>query len=40
EAMKMENEFRSPIDGEVVEIGVAAGTTIEGNTMLVVVEPR
>jgi hypothetical protein len=28
----MENEFRSPVDGVVVEVGVKAGTTIDGGT--------
>jgi biotin carboxyl carrier protein len=37
EAMKMENELRSPRDGVVTEIPVAAGTAVEAGTVLVVV---
>jgi biotin carboxyl carrier protein len=39
EAMKMENEITSPIDGIVTEVGVSAGQTVEPGTMLFVVEP-
>lgn len=39
EAMKMENEFRSPVDGVVREVPAVAGTSVDGNTVLVVVEP-
>jgi biotin carboxyl carrier protein len=39
EAMKMENEIRSPIDGVVKEIGVAEGDTVETGVTLFVVEP-
>ncbi|MET0583630.1 MAG: biotin/lipoyl-containing protein [Candidatus Binatia bacterium] len=38
EAMKMENEVRSPISGEVKEIKVKPGDTVEGGTLLVIVE--
>jgi biotin carboxyl carrier protein len=38
EAMGMENEIRSPKDGKVVEIAVGAGQSIEGGTVLAVVE--
>lgn len=38
EAMKMENEFKSGIDGVVKEIRVAAGVSVESGTVLVVVE--
>jgi biotin carboxyl carrier protein len=38
EAMKMENEVRSPIAGAVKEIRVKQGDTVEGGTALVVVE--
>lgn len=39
EAMKMENEIKSPIDGTVTEIGVAEGQTVESGALLFVVEP-
>jgi biotin carboxyl carrier protein len=39
EAMKMENEIRSPIDGVIKEIGVAEGDTVETGAVLFVVEP-
>jgi biotin carboxyl carrier protein len=39
EAMKMENEIKSPIDGIVKEIGVAEGDTVEAGTPLFTVEP-
>jgi biotin carboxyl carrier protein len=39
EAMKMENEIPSPIDGTVVEIAVSEGETVEAGSMLFVVEP-
>jgi biotin carboxyl carrier protein len=39
EAMKMENEIKSPIDGVVSEVGVAEGDAIETDALLVVVEP-
>lgn len=35
EAMKMENELKSPIDGTVAEILVAEGVAVEANTKLV-----
>jgi biotin carboxyl carrier protein len=38
EAMKMENEVRSPINGEVKEIKVAPGQTVEGGAVLLIVE--
>jgi glutaconyl-CoA decarboxylase len=38
EAMKMENEVRSPISGEVKEIKVKPGDTVEGGALLVIVE--
>jgi biotin carboxyl carrier protein len=38
EAMKMENEVRSPITGEVKEIKIKPGDTVEGGAVLVVVE--
>lgn len=39
EAMKMENEITSPIDGVVTEIGVGEDQTVEPGMMLFVVEP-
>ena len=39
EAMKMENEIKSPIDGVVSEIGVAEGQTVESGALLFVVQP-
>ncbi|MEE9606572.1 MAG: biotin/lipoyl-containing protein [Myxococcota bacterium] len=39
EAMKMENEIPSPIDGRVVEIAVREGETVETGAKLFEVEP-
>ena len=39
EAMKMENEIPSPIDGIVKEIAVSTGDTVEAGATLFVVEP-
>jgi biotin carboxyl carrier protein len=39
EAMKMENEIKSPIEGVVVEISVAEGQTVESGALLFVVAP-
>jgi biotin carboxyl carrier protein len=39
EAMKMENEIKSPIDGVIKEVGVAEGQTVESGALLFVVEP-
>ncbi len=39
EAMKMENEIPSPIDGVVKEVAVSAGQTVEAGAVLFVVEP-
>ncbi|MEN8181966.1 MAG: biotin/lipoyl-containing protein [Myxococcota bacterium] len=39
EAMKMENEIRSPIDGVVKEISVSEEQTVETGQVLFVVEP-
>ena len=38
EAMKMENEVRSPVAGTVKEIRVKPGESVEGGTVLVIVE--
>jgi biotin carboxyl carrier protein len=38
EAMKMENEIRSPTSGTVSEVRVSEGSLVEGRTVLVVVE--
>ena len=40
EAMKMENEISSPIDGIVSEIAVTENQTVESGTPLFVVEPE
>ncbi len=40
EAMKMENEIASPIEGVVTEIAVAEDQTVEAGTRLFVVEPE
>jgi biotin carboxyl carrier protein len=37
EAMKMENELRAPGAGAVTEVAVAAGTSVEAGTLLIVV---
>jgi biotin carboxyl carrier protein len=37
EAMKMENELRSPRDGTVKEVGVVAGAAVETGAVLVVI---
>lgn len=38
EAMKMENELKSPKAGKVVEVKVAAGQTVEKGELLIVIE--
>jgi len=38
EAMKMQNEFKSEIDGVVKEVCVSAGDSVEGGAVLVVIE--
>ncbi len=38
EAMKMENELKSPKAGKVIEIKVVAGQTVEKGALLVVIE--
>jgi biotin carboxyl carrier protein len=38
EAMKMENELRSPKDGRIVDVAVTEGTSVEAGRLLVVVE--
>jgi biotin carboxyl carrier protein len=38
EAMKMENELRSPKAGRVKDVSVAAGTSVEAGRVLVVIE--
>jgi len=35
EAMKMENEIRSPVDGKVKKISVTAGQTVEKGTIII-----
>lgn len=39
EAMKMENEIQSPIDGVIREVPVSEGDTVETGAVLFVVEP-
>ena len=39
EAMKMENEIKSPIEGIVTEIAVTEGQTVESGALLFVVTP-
>jgi biotin carboxyl carrier protein len=39
EAMKMQNELRSPQDGVVAQIGVEAGQAIEAREPLYVLDP-
>jgi biotin carboxyl carrier protein len=39
EAMKMENEIKSPIEGIVTEMGVAEGQTVDSGALLFVVAP-
>jgi biotin carboxyl carrier protein len=38
EAMKMENELRSPKAGRVKDVAVTAGTSVEAGRVLVVIE--
>jgi biotin carboxyl carrier protein len=38
EAMKMENELRSPKAGRVKDVAVEAGTSVEAGRALVVIE--
>ncbi|MBM3762229.1 MAG: biotin/lipoyl-binding protein [Acidobacteria bacterium] len=38
EAMKMQNEMKSPIDGIVKQVAAVEGATVNGNQMLVVIE--
>jgi biotin carboxyl carrier protein len=38
EAMKMENEMKSPKDGTIVEVNVIEGQAVDGGTRLAVVE--
>ncbi len=40
EAMKMENELQSPIDGVVAAVEVSEGVAVETGALLVVVEPE
>jgi biotin carboxyl carrier protein len=40
EAMKMENELKSPIDGVVTAIEVSEGASVETGALLIVVEPE
>ena len=38
EAMKMENELKSPKAGKVVEVKVVAGQTVEKGELMIVIE--
>ena len=38
EAMKMENELKSPKDGVVKKISSCAGVAVDGGTLLLVIE--
>jgi biotin carboxyl carrier protein len=38
EAMKMENELKSPTSGKVAEVRVSAGTNVEKGNVLVIIE--
>lgn len=38
EAMKMQNEMKSPIDGTVKSVSATEGATVTGNQILVVIE--
>ncbi len=40
EAMKMQNEVVAPVSGTVKEVNCEAGSTIEANLPLVVIEPE
>lgn len=40
EAMKMENELKSPADGVVVKVDVAVNESVEKNQSLLEIEPR
>ncbi len=40
EAMKMENEFKAPMDSVVKTVKVKEGETVEANAVLVVLEPE
>lgn len=39
EAMKMENEIKSPVEGTITELGVSEGQTVESGALLFVVAP-
>ncbi len=39
EAMKMENEIRSPLDGRIKAVHVREGQTVEKNTLLLEIDP-
>jgi len=40
EAMKMENEMRSPKDGIVRDVAVKEGAAVEAGTVLIVIDSR
>jgi biotin carboxyl carrier protein len=39
EAMKMQNELQSPVDGKVVELRAREGAILEGQAVILVIEP-
>ncbi len=39
EAMKMQNELKSPVNGTVVKLGPAEGTAVENGTLLLKIDP-
>lgn len=40
EAMKMQNELKSPVNGKVVKLGPAEGTAVESGILLIQIEPN
>jgi acetyl-CoA/propionyl-CoA carboxylase biotin carboxyl carrier protein len=39
EAMKMENELRSAVDGTVTEVPVREGQSVDAGTLLAIITP-
>ena len=37
-AMKMESEYKSPIDGKITKINVIEGSTVDANQVLIEIE--
>ena len=40
EAMKMENEILSPIDGKILSVHTSKGATVESGALLCVIDRR